>query len=71
MAEFALSSDAEADLAQTAAYTLKQWGVAQMEQYVVSLTFCFESMARGAQRSWSDAHPCRASRSHEPCRTVV
>lgn len=50
MPDYALSPDAEADLAEIAAYTLEQWGVAQTERYEVSLTSCFESMARGAAR---------------------
>lgn len=47
MPDYELSPDAEADLVEIAAYTLEKWGVAQMERYEVSLTSCFESMARG------------------------
>ena len=58
-AQFRLTPRAAADLAEIADYTLKEWGPAQMGDYLRSLNRRFEWLARNpfAGRERDDVHP--------------
>ena len=67
MPRYSLSKLALSDLHAIAAYTLKEWGAAQMRRYQGSIYRCFELLAenRSAGRPCDDIRPGLRRHEHE------